>query len=86
MNAQLREVYETLFVECSINDKDLRNALVLFVEGEGVANDEFAVALDQDEHLQEFVEKAFALKFAPLQQAVVPERCEQKEPALEGAH
>lgn len=64
--------YDTLFEQCGIANIELRDALVSFVE-DGDMRENIAAALDQEERLQEFVEKAFALKFAPLQKAVVPE-------------
>lgn len=61
-------MYENLFKECGITDKKIQNDLVSFVEKcDNNQDSEFINKLNTDKKMQIFVEKAFALKFKPLQ-------------------
>lgn len=64
--------YNLLFKEFDIIDPDLQKSLVSFVEDKdkGELDPSFYIALDQNEKMQGFIEKAFDQQFAPLQKLV----------------
>lgn len=64
--------YDLLFKEFDITDPDLQKSLITFVENEdkGELDPSFYLALDQNEKMQGFIEKAFDQQFAPLQKIV----------------
>lgn len=66
--------YLDLLAECGITDERERQQLLLFVTEDCELESDLEAKLNDDLHLQEFVERAFQIEFTPLQDLVSKSR------------